>query len=175
MSHSRTRSNVSSTPTYSQKLNAFVASAWSKYDAQEMSLSTWARAHTRVFYHEMGGSIPFATLYSQFMNYATEASAPAPAAVATRTPLRTAVFAEKGKPTVAENKAGASQLNAILYGQYSTWWDAFVAEAEEDTEEDICAHERFSLHCAKVLSKKTGIPVDSLVPVVDGWLLLKNA
>jgi len=167
MSYSRTRSNVSSTSNYSQKLNAFVASAWSKYDAQEMSLSTWARAHTRVFYHEMGGSVPFVTLYSQFMKYANEATA-------ARTPLHTAVFAEEDKPTDAESKAGASQLNAILYGQYSIWWDAFVAEAEEDSE-DICAHGRFSFHCAKLLNKKTGIPVDSLVPVVEGWLLTKNA
>lgn len=174
MSHSRTRSTVSSTPTYSQKLNAFVASAWSKYDAQEMSLSTWARAHTRVFYHEMGGSVPFPTLYSQFMNYATQASSTPARASAPVRRARTAVFAEEGRPTEAEDKEAASQLNAILYREYSTWWDAFAAEAEEDTEE-LSAHTRFALHCAKVLNKKTGIPTQSLVLVVAAWLQEKNA
>jgi hypothetical protein len=82
-----------------------------------------------------------------------------------------AAFAEDDRPTEEEEKAGRKQLNRILYKEFVTWWDAFVAEAKEDNDEDApTAEERFSLHSAKVIERYTGLPRDELIPIVGAWL-----
>lgn len=82
-----------------------------------------------------------------------------------------ATFAEDGEVTDAEFGEGKRQLNQILYKEFNTWWEAFEKEAEEDDDEDApSAQERWSLHTSKVLSRKTNIPVDSLIPIVESWL-----
>ena len=82
-----------------------------------------------------------------------------------------ATFTEDGEVTDAEFGEGKKQLNQVLYKEFTLWWEAFEKEAEEDMDEDApTAHERWSLHTSKILSRKTGIPVDSLIPIIDAWL-----
>jgi hypothetical protein len=83
-------------------------------------------------------------------------------------------FAEDGEQTAAERRAGRAELNRILFREHSRWWDAFEAEAAEDMEEDSPdASERFSQHCAKIISRRTGLRDDVIAPVVGAWLLEK--
>ncbi len=68
-------------------------------------------------------------------------------------------------------REGRTQLNRFLYGEFEKWWSAFEAEAVEDMEEDApSAESRFAWHCAKILNRRTGIRVDHIQPVVEGWL-----
>lgn len=84
------------------------------------------------------------------------------------------VFADDDEPTEAEKKEGRNQLNRVLHREFNNWWDAFVAEADEDTKKRApSAEDRFCLHAAKVLEKKTGIDREELKPVVGAWLQAK--
>jgi hypothetical protein len=62
-------------------------------------------------------------------------------------------------------------LNSVLYREYNRWWDAFEAEAGDGDE--MTAAQRFSLHCARILRTKSGLPVDQITPVVEAWLIQK--
>ena len=86
-------------------------------------------------------------------------------------PQHNATFTEDGKVTNAEFGEGKKQLNQLLYKEFNTWWDAFEKEADEDHSEDApTAQQRWTLHTSKILSRKTQIPIDSLIPIVDAWL-----
>jgi hypothetical protein len=61
-------------------------------------------------------------------------------------------------------------MNAVLFGEYSKWWDAFEAEAEEQND-GYSAADRFSWHAAKILSRKTGLGPSEIQPVVGAWLI----
>jgi hypothetical protein len=114
----------------------------------------------------MSSPVEFLYLYNCFLTYAKEQIANAE--------VRT--FAKDGKCTDAEFKKGKNKLNAFMHSEYSTWWDAFEAEANEDTDPDSpSAEERFSDHCAKKLSSKTGLSRSSLSAVVGAWLSGMNA
>ena len=65
------------------------------------------------------------------------------------------------------------ELNSLLYREYSLWYDAFVAEAEEDVHDTATADDRFSWHCANILSRKTGVPADEIAPMVCEWIVAK--
>ena len=83
-------------------------------------------------------------------------------------------FAVDGEPTAAERRAGRAELNRILFREHTTWWDAFEAEAAEDMGEDAPdASERFSQHCARIISRRTGLRADVIEPVVGAWLIEK--
>ena len=104
-------------------------------------------------------------------------------------------FTPDDKPTEAEIKEGRKMLDKILFKEYYTWWDAFVEEAKEDTYEQFQFHQsgaesgtligidganltaldRFSMHCAKLLKKKSQIDMtlQELEKIVVGWYLLQ--
>jgi hypothetical protein len=72
----------------------------------------------------------------------------------------------------AEQRKGRAALNRILFREYSSWWDAFVAEADEDADRNApSASDRFSWHCAKILGRQTGIRHEEIAPVVAAWVL----
>ena len=71
---------------------------------------------------------------------------------------------------------GRTTYNKMLYSEYSVWYDAFKAEAQDDYEvvgaED--ANTRWSRHVVKKLKKRTGETEENLYAVVAAWLLLKE-
>jgi len=170
MSQSRTRSAQSSNnASVESKLDVFASSAWSRFDSTKETIEEWSRATARAFYHTLGRPTAFGPLYAHFLQYAQ--LRPAPEVVENST-----TFAEDGECTEAEYNKGRSQLHALLHHEYSSWWDAFEAEAEEDFSEDaLSAEDRFANHCAKKLSSKTGVSRSNAALVVKAWLHEMNA
>ncbi len=71
----------------------------------------------------------------------------------------------------SEFKQGQRMLNKMIYSEYNKWFSAFQDEAEEDGSENaMTAEERFEWHCAKILSRKTDIPADVIIPVIGAWI-----
>jgi hypothetical protein len=153
-----------------------------------MELKDWARTEARRYYHDVERTTSFPTVYYTLINFADEmmtrqeAVAPrsrtrsrtaAPAAPATTLQRDQAVVANViASQNEAEQRKGRAVLNRILFREYSSWWDAFVAEADEDTDRNApSASDRFSWHCAKILGRQTGIRHEEIAPVVAAWVL----
>lgn len=82
------------------------------------------------------------------------------------------MFTQDGEQTQSESQKGQQMLHRIIYKEYNTWYDSFKEEAEEDDDEDaMTADERFSWHCAKVLSRKTDIRAKEIYPIIGAWLI----
>ena len=113
----------------------------------------WARAQARVFYHEVSKEPGFLPVYKA---------------------LLASVINQKRTP-ITQNKEqqGKDEFNRILMKEYDDWYEAFEEEVEEDSQ-DLTADERWVWHSATVLSRRTKVDRDSLVPVVEAWLLEKN-
>ncbi len=131
-------------------------------------LDKWARAEANRMYHVFDRQTKWKQIYDTIFNTALEYIQRSSSSNAAPAP---ATFAEDGRPTDAEEKEGRHQLNVFLHKQFDLWWDAFVAEAEEDTAKKApSAEHRFCLHSAKLLSKKTDLPVKELALIVGAWL-----
>ena len=165
MSQSRTRTTQpSNLAEMTAHLTAFLQDAWTRYDSNKHGLAGWARTNARTYYHTLSTPIPFLTIYTAFLTYAKAQKLSAAA------PVSRSTFAEDGKQTDAEFNNGKNQLNSLLHREYSLWWDAFVAEEKEDTEDPLTAEERFADHCAKKLATKTSLSRSNLATVVRAWL-----
>jgi hypothetical protein len=114
----------------------------------------WARAQARVFYHEVSKEPGFLPVYKK---------------------LLASVINQKRTP-ITQNKEqkGKEEFNRILMKEYDDWYEAFEEEVKEDSERSSSADERWVWHSATVLSRRTKVDRDSLVPVVEAWLLEKN-
>ena len=169
---------------YEQKLEKFARVAWTRYNPSSTDIANWAREEARTFYHLTDGAYPFISAWRTLSDYGETREADADnehiqqrrqvAAEATRDFQLVSTFTADGEQTVAERRAGRAELNRILFREHTAWWDAFEAEAAEDMEEDSPdAAERFSWHCAKSISRRTGLRADVIAPVVDAWLIEK--
>lgn len=176
---------------YDKKLEAFYPVAWSRYNSSITDIANWARTEARTFYHLTDGAYSFVRAWQRLSDYGDARVFDASeerrmqreraAAQATHDFQRDAnlvttfaTFAEDGEPTAAERRAGRAELNRILYREHTAWWDAFEAEAAEDMEEDAPdAADRFSQHCARIISRRTGLRTDVIEPVVGAWLIEK--
>ena len=90
-----------------------------------------------------------------------------------------AVFAKDGKQTDAEQRKGKYELNKFLYKAHNDWYSAFEHEVADENAsgsrtDDMSVDDRWSWHTAKRLSKKSGVPADSLFPVVQAWLIQRG-
>ena len=83
------------------------------------------------------------------------------------------LFTPAGKATTAEINAGRQAMNRILFKEYREWYNAFKEEADEEDNGDT-AEDRFSWHCAKILSQNTGLEREMCQTVVGGWLELNK-
>ncbi len=91
-------------------------------------------------------------------------------------------FAEDGNQTDAERKQGKYMLNKVLCKEYNDWYDAFQEEAREELvhsknngQGEVESGDQRWIHFAsKVLSRKTNIPVQTVKPVVEAWLMERN-
>lgn len=153
-------------------------------------LDTWARAEANRIYHVFDRQTKWKVIYDSILEKAYEyihlaeeqeqeqrsnrRSTSSNHGSTSSNAAAAPVFAEDDEPTEAEQKEGRNQLNRILHREFENWWDAFVAEAEEDSSKKApSAEDRFCLHAAKVLEKKTGIDREELKPVVGAWLQAK--
>lgn len=159
-------------PTFEANFNEQFENALLSIESYD-DLNLWARAEATRMYWVFERQTKWKVLYDAIFDRAmgiihTHTENTQVSNAASTSP---SVFAEDNAPTDAEEKAGRNQLNQVLYKEFDLWWDAFQAEAEEDTDKKApSAEDRFSWHAAKVLSKKTDLPVDDLVPVVGAWL-----
>jgi len=178
---------VSASASASDELSAsqkqvvdFIASVADTYNPQD-DLKDWCRAQSRRFYHEVNKETGFRFVYDCLMTYHNGVSkemkvkhvthAPAPLEVDASL---ASVFVADGQMTDAEQRMGRAQLNKILFREFAHWWSAFVAEAREDTEAGApSASDRFSYHCARIMSRKTGVRDELIAPVVAAWLIEK--
>jgi hypothetical protein len=160
----------------------FLLSVADSYDPAQHTLKDWCRAQSRRFYHEVNKEVGFLQVYDALMIYHTEtanakkaepAPAPAPARLAADASLAN-VFAADGELTEAEERMGRAQLNKILFREHERWWSAFVCEAEDDEDDSATASDRFSYHCARIISRKTGLRDDLIAPLVAAWLIQKT-
>ena len=72
--------------------------------------------------------------------------------------------------------AGRVEMHKFLLKEFDTWYAAFEAEEAEDySDVPPSAEARWTLHCAKKLSKRFGFKVEHLVAVVAAWLLEHEA
>jgi len=158
---------------YLEQFVKFAPLAWARYDSSVCELKDWARSEARAFFHMTHPAVPFAKTYTALLKFAeTMMSRPV---VVTKPNYLANTFVEDGQQTGAEQKAARKYLNAILYSEFNTWYDAYKAEAEENTDgSGASADLRFSWHCAKILKKCTGISEESLTTVVEAWLLQKS-
>ncbi len=164
----------------------------SKYTCEK----EWARHFARAYYHEIDTNPGFLTIYNKLLSGAEDTRtqrtqrSTKPSTRSTKSSSRASVekqnvrvtrsstrssneaFAKAGEQTDAERKRGKHELNCILYKEYNDWYDAFEAEAKED--DGASADDRWSWYAAKTLSRKTGIATDTLLPVVQAWLLEKS-
>jgi len=193
MSSTRTRSPVVHS-SFVRNFSNFASTAWENYQ-DGMELKDWARAETRRYYHEVEKTTSFPTVYYSLINFADstltqleqtqargrsrsrttkevrERSTATPRALE-RDQALVANFTADGQQTAAEQRLARGQLNRTLFREHSRWWDAFVAEAAEDTERGApSASDRFSWHCAKMISRQTGVRSELVAPVVAAWVL----
>jgi hypothetical protein len=173
--------------SFTRNFATFAPTAWENYQ-NGMELKDWARAETRRYYHEVEKTTSFPTTYYSLITFAdamlsqqeegqvrgrsrSRTVQTAPRALE-RDQALAANFTADGQQTAAEQRMARGQLNRTLFREYSRWWDAFVAEAAEDTERGApSASDRFSWHCAKMISRQTGIRSELVAPVVAAWVL----
>jgi len=164
---SSTRSRPSTSVLFPQQMNVFLPSAWSNYKAST-DLTTWARTEARRFHHDVNSTVPFVPVYSALLSFAEKQKKPD-----SQLKKSSHIVSEPFQLSSAES-LGRAQLNAVLFREHTRWWDAFVAEAEEDPYDSATASDRFSFHCAKILNKSTGLSINHLSTVVTAWLLEKT-
>ena len=165
------------TPSQKQVVD-FIMSVADTYNPQD-DLKVWCRAQSRRFYHEVSKEVGFRQVYDSLILYHSPLEKTVSAAKVV--PLHVegdaslaSVFVADGKMTDAERRLGRAQLNKVLFCEHTRWWSAFVDEAREDTQSGApTASDRFSYHCARIISRKTGLRDDVIAPVVAAWLIEK--
>jgi hypothetical protein len=152
----------------------FIASVAETYNPQD-DLKDWCRSQARRFHHEVSKEAGFRFVYDCLMTYHTGTSKKQVSAAPVEADASLAsVFVADGQMTDAEQRMGRAQLHKVLFREFTHWWSAFVAEAREDTEPGApSASDRFSYHCARIISRKTGLRDDLIAPVVAAWLIEK--
>jgi uncharacterized protein YeaC (DUF1315 family) len=165
-----------------QQINAFAPQAYQRYQHSQ-DVGSWARGEARFFHHEVNPNVPFALTYSVLVKYHadmrdghTQVSESTRSQRATQQAAQATQTTQAAQATVTELAAGQKSLNRLFHYEYNRWWDAFEIEAAEaeGTTDEMSATDRFSLHCARILRTKTGLPVDQITPVVEAWLIEKG-
>jgi hypothetical protein len=175
-----------------------------KYRSNYKDEKDWARHFARVYFHEVDNKPGFLTIYQSLLSAQDAApvhvksSTKAPARVskanqrsvtAEENTLRItvrvsdakpdAVFAKDGRQTDAEERKGKYELNKFLYKAYADWYHAFEDEVADENASgsrtnDMSVDDRWSWHAAKGLSRKSGVPADTIFPVVQAWLIQRG-
>jgi hypothetical protein len=142
---------------YSTQLETYAKKYMVSFDGSE-SLKDWSSRHAQRFSATINNNVPMAILVRDLSEY-----------VSKNKPTRLTVTRYHLEQEQDNGwSEGRSQFNKILLSEFETWYSAFEDEADE-ANDDVSAASRWIYHCAKKLSR-TGLTVDSLVPVVEAWL-----
>lgn len=89
---------------------------------------------------------------------------------------RPEAFASQLMAAPSADEASRIEMHKFLLKEFDTWYAAFEAEEAEDySDAPPSAEARWTLHCAKKLSKRFGFKVEHLAAVVAAWLLEHEA
>jgi hypothetical protein len=147
----------SAVSAYSIQLESYAKKYMVSFDGSE-SLKDWSSRHADRFIKTVNNCVPLAVVTRDLADYVSKNTSKQTRLTVTRYHL---------EPS-AQWSEGRSQFNKMLFSEFETWYSAFETEADED-EGGPSAASRWVYHCAKKLSR-TGISVESLVPVVEAWL-----
>jgi hypothetical protein len=150
---------------YSGQLETYAKTYMVSFDGSE-SLSDWSSRHAKRFSTTVNGYIPLAVIARDLEEYVSKNKRSA-----TVKSTRLMVTRYHNSHPFDEWAEGRSQFNKFLYSEFETWYAAFEAEADEDYEVDAAsAASRWIYQCANKLRARTGLSVETLVPVVEAWL-----
>lgn len=158
---------------YSAQLETYAKKYMVSFDGSE-SRSDWCSRHANRFSSTVNGFVPIAVIGRDLDAYLTKHKAsvkpPARLTVTRYHNEQVAPLASSTEHPFDEWAEGRAQFNKFLYSEFETWYAAFEAEADEDFETDVSAASRWIYQAANKLRVRTGLSVDTLVPVVEAWL-----
>ena len=161
--------------SYGTQLDKFARDALKKYSpsASSAAKAKWVADAARRFNATVNGYQMPLIVEADLLAYATIADNKASKA------SRPEAFASQlmAAPSASSaDEAGRIEMHTFLLKEFDTWYSAFEAEEAEDySDVPPSAEARWTLHCAKKLSKRFGFKVEHLVAVVAAWLLQHEA
>lgn len=157
---------------YPAQLEKFASSAVKTYPASASAAvkTKWVADAARRFNATVNGYQMPLIVEADLLAYATVYSNKASRPEAFASHLMDAPSASSAE------EAGRIEMHKFLLKEFDTWYAAFEAEEAEDySDVPPSAEARWTLHCAKKLSKRFGFKVEHLVAVVAAWLLQHEA
>jgi len=157
---------------YPAQLEKFASSAVKTYPASASAAvkTKWVADAARLFNATVNGYQMPIIVEADLLAYATIADNKASKA------SRPEAFASQLMAGPSADEAGRIEMHKFLLKEFDTWYSAFEAEEAEDySDVPPSAEARWTLHCAKKLSKRFGFKVEHLVAVVAAWLLEHEA
>ena len=163
----RIASNTQDFQNFRTEFKKFAPDAFRRFDANNQTITQWAREEARALYHAANASVPFLTAYNCLLKFA--------GVILQRAEEKAA--AESVTHNVSDYISSA-RMNKVMYSEHSRWWDAFVAEAEDEEltpeNEQLTAEDRFAWHCAKILQRHAKLPLQTLANAARVWIDSKN-
>jgi hypothetical protein len=161
--------------SYGTQLDKFARTALKTYSpsASSAAKAKWVTDAAAQFNATVNGYVMRNIVEADLLAYATIADNKASKA------SRPEAFASQlmaASSTPSADEAGRVEMHKFLLKEFDTWYAAFEAEEAEDySDVPPSAEARWTLHCAKKLSKRFGFKVEHLVAVVAAWLLQHEA
>lgn len=160
---------------YPAQLEKFARTAVKTYPASASAAAKarWVADAAQQFNATVNGHAMRLVVEADLLAYATIADNKASKASKASRPE---AFASQLMAAPSADEAGRIEMHKFLLKEFDTWYSAFEAEEAEDySDVPPCAEARWTLHCAKKLSKRFGFKVEHLVAVVAAWLLEHEA
>jgi hypothetical protein len=159
---------------YPAQMEKFARTAVKTYPASASASSAvkakWVTDTAAQFNATVNGYVMRNIVEADLLAYATIADNKASKA------SRPEAFASQLMAAPSADEAGRVEMHKFLLKEFDTWYSAFEAEEAEDySDVPPSAEARWTLHCAKKLSKRFGFKVEHLVAVVAAWLLQHEA
>jgi hypothetical protein len=166
---------------YPAQLAKYAKSAFKTYS--RATKSNWAFKHAVEFGEKVNGYVTTNTVYVDLLAYESTHARVFEESISDHSRAHLFEYQMPARPSPAvafssqllsgsAEDAGKAELNRFLFKEYETWFPAFEAEEAEDYSEDApSAEARWTLQCAKKLSKRFGLKVEYLASVVGAWLL----
>lgn len=165
---------------YPAQLAKYAKSAMKTYS--RATKSNWASKHAVEFGEKVNSYVTTNTVYVDLLAYESAHARVVEESVSdhARSPARQYKMPRPSSAVVFSSQllgrssedSGKAELNRFLFTEYETWFPAFEAEEAEDYSEGApSAEARWTLQCAKKLSKRFGLTVEHLASVVGAWLL----
>lgn len=158
--------------SYGTQLDKFARAALKTYSpsASAAVKAKWVADTAAQFNATVNGYVMRNIVEADLLAYATIADNKASKA------SRPEAFASQLMAGPSADEAGRIEMHKFLLKEFDTWYSAFEAEEAEDySDVPPSAEARWTLHCAKKLSKRFGFKVEHLVAVVAAWLLEHEA